>query len=116
MDADAGGDPAHLLHCHVFLRICLPGDRARQRRRPIRRRFRCPGGAGKGRAKDMGERPGLPSYGDSDEDTARLRILPLPGERNHMAADGPAANGASSIEPPPADHGVSPSHPIADQF
>ena len=46
---------------------------------------------------------------------AHLRILPLPGEGGHAAADG-TANGAGTIESPPADHGVSPSHPTADQF
>ena len=64
----------------------------------------------------MGGRPGCPSYGDQDEDPTHLRILPLPGERGHAAADGTAANGAGTIEPPTADHGVSPSHPMADQF
>jgi hypothetical protein len=73
-------------------------------------------GAGEGRAKDMGGQPGCPLYRDLDEDPTHLRILPLPGERGHAAADGTATNGAGTIEPPPADHNVSPSHPMADQF
>jgi hypothetical protein len=47
-------------------------------------------------------------YGDPDEDPTHLVILPLPGEWGHTAADGTAANGAGTIELPPADHGVGP--------
>ncbi len=73
-------------------------------------------GAGEGRAKDMGGQPKRSLYGDPDEDPTHLRILPLPGEWDHVAADGTAANGAGTIEPPPAEYGVSPSHYMADQF
>ena len=64
----------------------------------------------------MGGQPGRPLYGDSDEDPTHLRILPFPGEWGHAAADGIAADGAGTIEPPSAYHGVSPSHTMADQF
>ena len=65
---------------------------------------------------DMGGQPKFPLYGDSDEDLANLGILPLPGEQGRTTADRTAANGAGTIELPPADHGVKPSHPMDDQF
>ena len=63
-----------------------------------------------------GGRPGRPLSVDADGDPARLGILPLLGKQSHAAADGTAANGSSTNKLPPADHGVSPSHPMADQF
>ena len=70
----------------------------------------------KGGAKDMGGRPGHPSSADADGDLARLGILPLPGKWGHATADKTTTNGSGTNKLPPANHGVSPSHPMADQF
>lgn len=98
-DADAGGSPARLL----LLRRCLPvlrtvrrprGGRARRRRRrrrrrPVRRRVRRPGGAGEGRAEDMGGRPARPPSARADGDTDRpVGVPPLPCGRGRAEAAG----------------------------
>ena len=64
----------------------------------------------------MWRRPRSSLSADGDGDPERLGILPLLGEQGNTTANGTAANGAGIIEPPPADQGVSPSHPMDDQF
>ena len=62
----------------------------------------------------MGGQPRCPSSANTDGDPTHLGILPLPGKRGRAAANGTAANGFGTNELLPADHGVSPSHPMAD--
>jgi hypothetical protein len=45
-----------------------------------------------------------------------IGIPPLPGKQGRTTVDRTTADCAGASKPPPADHGVTPSHPIAGQF
>ena len=64
----------------------------------------------------MGGQPGRPLTANADGNPTCFGILPLPGQWGRGAADRTAANGSGTNKLPPADHGVSPSQPMADQF
>ena len=64
----------------------------------------------------MGGRPGRPLSANADGDPASLGNLPLPGKLGRAAVDGTAVDGSDTNELLPADHGVSPAHPMTDQF
>ena len=64
----------------------------------------------------MGGQPRRPSSTNADGDPVRLGILPLPGEWGRVAVDGTTTNGSGTNELLSVDYGVSPSHPVVDQF
>ena len=64
----------------------------------------------------MGGQPGRPLFNDADGDPACVGTLPLPGKQGHAAVDRAAVNGAGTSNPPPDDHGVSPSHTMDEQL
>jgi hypothetical protein len=75
--------------------------------------FPPPGSSWQGRSKQYGGTTRMPF---PDGDPTHLGILPLPLVQGPVAVDETAANGGGISKLPPADHGVSPSHPMTYQF